>query len=61
LLNGSLFHLSANQSFKFNNCESSGYLNNPIFQNSGFKEAMTAKDETIKTQAELISFLKERG
>lgn len=54
------YFFSANQNFEFNNCESSGYLNNPVFQNSGYKQAIQAKDETIEAQKEIISLLKQK-
>jgi len=54
------YFFSTSQTFEFNNCESSGYLNNPVFQNSGYKEAMQAKDEIIKIQKELILHLQKQ-
>jgi len=54
------YFFSAKQFFEFHNCESSGYLNNPVFQNSGYKKAMESKDETIKVLHEMISILKQK-
>lgn len=55
------YFFSTSQNFEFNNCESSGYLNNPVFQNTGYKDAILAKDETIKVQNELIQLLKQKS